>query len=42
MSEQPIELQEALSEQQLSELLLIRRDKLAALQDAGNDPYAIT
>ncbi len=42
MSEQPIEVQEALSEQQLSELLLIRRDKLAALQDAGNDPYAIT
>ncbi len=42
MSEQPIEVQEELSEQQLSELLQIRRDKLSALQEAGNDPYAIT
>ncbi len=42
MSEQPIAPQEELSEQQLSELLQIRRDKLAALQDAGNDPYTIT
>ncbi len=35
-------VQEELSEQQLSELLQIRRDKLAALRDAGNDPFTIT
>ena len=33
---------EELTEQQLSELLQIRRDKLATLQEAGQDPYAIT
>lgn len=31
-----------LTEQQMSELLQIRRDKLLALQEAGQDPYAIT
>ncbi|MGN0172275.1 MAG: lysine--tRNA ligase [Acutalibacteraceae bacterium] len=34
--------EEELSEQQLSELLQIRRDKLTALQQAGNDPFTIT
>ena len=29
-------------QQDLSELLQIRRDKLAALQEAGKDPYAVT
>ena len=29
-------------EQDLSELLQIRRDKLAALQDKGEDPFEIT
>ena len=29
-------------QQELSEILQIRRDKLAALQDAGKDPFAIT
>ena len=29
-------------EQPLSELLQIRRDKLTALQEAGQDPFAIT
>lgn len=33
---------EELSEQQLSELLQIRRDKLAALREAGRDPFEIT
>ena len=31
-----------LTDQQLSELLQIRRDKLTALQEAGADPFAIT
>lgn len=31
-----------IQEQDLSELLQIRRDKLKALQDAGKDPYEIT
>ena len=31
-----------MTEQQRSELLQVRRDKLAALQQAGNDPFAIT
>ena len=30
-----------LSEQELSELLQIRRDKLTALQNAGKDPFAV-
>lgn len=34
--------EEELSEQQRSELLQIRRDKLLALQQAGQDPYTIT
>jgi len=42
MSEQPMEVQEELSENQLSELLQIRRDKLTALQESGNDPFTIT
>lgn len=33
---------EPLSQEQLSELLQIRRDKLAALQAEGKDPFAIT
>ncbi len=40
MSEKNTEIQE--TEQNLSELLQIRRDKLKALQDSGNDPYKIT
>ncbi len=34
--------EEELSEEQLSELLQIRRDKLTALQEAGKDPFEIT
>ena len=34
--------EETLSEEQLSELLRIRRDKLTALQEAGKDPFVIT
>ncbi|MGI6265088.1 MAG: lysine--tRNA ligase [Acutalibacteraceae bacterium] len=33
---------EPLSAEQLNELLQVRRDKLAALQQAGKDPFAIT
>ena len=33
------QLVDELSQQELSELLQIRRDKLAALQAAGNDPF---
>ena len=40
--QQTPQTEEALSEQQLSELLRIRRDKLSALQEAGKDPFAIT
>ena len=38
----PSQVSEELSEQQLSELLQIRRDKLLALQEAGQDPFTIT
>ena len=38
-NEQP---QAAQTEQELNELLQIRRDKLAKLQEAGKDPFAIT
>ena len=31
-----------LSEKELSEILQVRRDKLAALQEAGKDPFAVT
>ena len=31
-----------ISEKELSEILQVRRDKLAALQQAGNDPFAVT
>ncbi len=34
--------QAEMTEEQLSELLQIRRDKLAALQEAGKDPFEIT
>ena len=36
------EIKPAVSEQELSEILQIRRDKLKALQDAGQDPFQIT
>ena len=44
MTEQPPIEQETqeLTQEQLSELLQIRRDKLSALQAAGNDPFAHT
>ncbi len=44
MSEQKIPAAEApdMTEQQLSELLQVRRDKLAALCEAGQNPYEIT
>ena len=32
----------SISEKELSEILQVRRDKLAALQEAGKDPFAIT
>lgn len=38
----PMEETTEMTEQQLSELLQIRRDKLTALQQEGRDPYAIT
>ena len=41
MEQQPPIAPEAEAEQ-LSELLQIRRDKLAALQQAGHDPFRIT
>lgn len=34
------EVNEIITEEQLSEILKIRRDKLKALQDAGKDPFA--
>ena len=34
--------EQELNEQQLSELLQIRRDKLLALQKEGNDPFTVT
>ena len=40
-TEQNIE-QSELTQEQLSELLQIRRDKLSALREAGKDPYAVT
>ena len=33
---------EAVSEQELSEILQIRRDKLKSLQDEGRDPFQVT
>jgi lysyl-tRNA synthetase class 2 len=36
------ETKPALTEKELSEILRVRRDKLAALQEAGADPFAIT
>ncbi len=42
MSEQEKVTSEEMTQEQLSELLQIRRDKLAALQEAGNDPFEIT
>ena len=43
--EQPLDQQnqeQELTQEQLSELLQIRRDKLSALQAAGQDPFANT
>ncbi len=42
MSEIPQTPETELNEQQLSELLQVRRDKLTALQQAGQDPFTIT
>ena len=42
MSEQIIEQEPVMTEEELSELLKIRRDKLKALQEEGNDPFAVT
>ncbi len=42
MSDTPHTPETEMTEQQLSELLQIRRDKLTALQEAGQDPYTIT
>jgi lysyl-tRNA synthetase class 2 len=42
MSEKTPNAAEELSEQQLSELLQIRRDKLTALCEAGKNPFTIT
>ena len=42
MSDTPHTPETEMTEQQLSELLQVRRDKLAALQEAGQDPYTIT
>ncbi len=41
MSNEEIKEQEQ-SQQELSEILRVRREKLAALQEAGNDPFTIT
>ena len=38
----PAAQDEALTEQQLNEMLQVRRDKLSALQAAGRDPFTIT
>ncbi|MBO5797091.1 MAG: lysine--tRNA ligase, partial [Clostridia bacterium] len=42
MSDAPRTPETEMTEQQLSELLQIRRDKLTALQEAGQDPFTIT
>ena len=42
MSEQNNVQAPEMTEQQLSELLQVRRDKLTALQEAGKDPFVIT
>ena len=42
MSEQNNQNQQVQEEVSLSELLQIRRDKLAELQNAGSDPFAVT
>ncbi len=44
MSEQTVPVTETpeMTEQQLSELLQVRRDKLAALKEAGCDPFTVT
>ena len=34
--------EETVNQQELSQLLQIRRDKLIALQEKGQDPFAIT
>ena len=40
MEQQP-PIEQEMTQEQLSELLQIRRDKLTALQQAGKDPYQI-
>ncbi|MBR0208059.1 MAG: lysine--tRNA ligase, partial [Oscillospiraceae bacterium] len=36
------EMMPTITEKELSEILQVRRDKLAALQEAGKDPFAVT
>ena len=40
--EQPTQQEQPISEEQLSELLQVRRDKLSALVKEGRDPFAVT
>ena len=40
--EQRFEAEQELTQEQLSELLQIRRNKLAALRESGNDPFEVT
>ena len=42
VNQEPEVLSEEQIKEQLSEQTRIRREKLAALQEAGNDPYKIT
>ena len=42
MSNQNITPDAPMTEQQVNELVKVRMDKLAALQEAGNDPFVIT
>ena len=42
MEKNHIPAEKEITEQELSELLQIRRDKLSALQKEGKDPYAVT
>ena len=44
MEQPPMEqdVQQELTQEQLSELLQVRRDKLSAMQEAGNDPFRHT
>ena len=42
MAEDQMEQGQEMTQQELSEILQVRRDKLKALQEAGKDPFAIT